>query len=219
MEPARRSSLFFLSLSEALCWMHLPIFFQAAIFPIVFFRPESRYFFSVESTPENSHRHLVVELLITASLHVTRPICISLFLSSFPLFCLSPPPPPPVARPRISGYVRTAVAIVAFRALDCSTRTNETRPFAWCRLANGVASRRIASIGRGLQDYIDGQTLRCTLHMLEDYPARQYEITFVRQRLAAGGGVGLSLTRKAAPDKSERCFWHEFSRETEKKTP
>lgn len=112
-------------------------FFQTAIFLVVFFRPESRYFFSVESTPENSRRHLVAELLITASLHVTRPTYVSpsLFLSLFfPLRGLE-----------FRGmYIRTAVAIVAFRALDCSTRTNETRPFAWCRLANGVATRRVA---------------------------------------------------------------------------
>jgi len=126
--------------------------------PVAFFPPGESLFFSVESTPENSRRHLVAELLITASLRASNPA--SLFLRFFFFFFLC------LffffffffytLRPRISTYVctyvrtyvRTAVAIVAFRALDCSARTNETRPFAWCRLANGVASRRIAPLER-----------------------------------------------------------------------
>lgn len=112
-----------------------------------FFSPGESLFFSVESTPENSRRHLVAELLITASLHLTRPICVSPSLSpplSLPLSCIFSF----LFRcPRISRYVCTAVAIVAFRALDCSTRTNETRPFARCRLANGVASHRVDGTG------------------------------------------------------------------------
>lgn len=126
-------------------------FFQTAIFPIVFFfRPESRYFFSVESTPENSRRHLVAELLITASLDVTRPICVSPSLRlSLPLSGVFSPFFFPLSILEFRGmYIRMAVAIVTFRALDCSTRTNETRPFAWCRLR--TASRRVASHRVGL---------------------------------------------------------------------
>jgi len=109
-------------------------------------------------------------------------------------------------------YVRTAVAIVAFRALDCSTRTNETRPFAWRRLANGVASHRIDRTGfTGLHRRGNAASHRtCWKTILHD----SMKLLLSETR---GRGFGLSLTRKAAPNKSERCFWREFSRKTQQK--
>lgn len=152
-----------------------PFFSDSAIFPVAFFSiPESGYFFSVESTPENSRRHLVAELLITASLHAARPI-LRLSLSACFFF------PFPDLEFRRCTYVYTYGScnrrIPRARLLG----TNETRPFAWCRLVNGVASRRIGGTGigeGGLQDYIDVET------PLQDHPARQYKITFVRQTLS-----------------------------------
>lgn len=150
-ERPRRSSLFFLLLSEVLCWMHLPIFFRLCHFPCVaFFHPGESgnffFFFSVESTPENSRRHLVAELLITASLHASCPIlrALSFSLSFFPRFAAS--------NFGIRMYGSCNRRIPRARLLG----TNETRPFAWCRLANGVATRRIASYrvgGSGVEGY------------------------------------------------------------------
>jgi len=175
----RRSSLFFLPLSEALCWMHRPIFFRLPFSPSLFSTSgRVAIFFSVESTPENSRRHLVAELLITASLHA--PMCpilrLSLSLLSSCCFFLFPD----------LEFWALHVCTYGNRRIPRARLlgTNETPSFAWCRLANGVASRRIASHriashrtgeqGRGgLQDYIDVETL-------QDHPARQYKITFVR---------------------------------------
>jgi len=82
--------------SEALCRMHPSIFFLFCFFvfffsrlpfsPVAFFPPGESLFFSVESTPENSRRHLVAELLITASLRASNPA--SLFLRFFFFFFL-----------------------------------------------------------------------------------------------------------------------------------
>lgn len=150
-------------------------FFQTAIFPVAFFRPESRYFFSVESTPENSRRHLVAELLITASLRASCPI----LCPSFPIFFL------------FSGlefrrtYVRTYGScnrrIPRARLLG----TNE-RNAAVCTVSSGerrrVASHCIASAKREGEEGYTGLHRRgnATARTLEDHPARQYEITFVR---------------------------------------
>lgn len=175
-------------------------FFQTAIFPAsLFSAPESRYFFSVESTPENSRRHLVAELLITGPLRASCPIlrvrsrARSSFSIFFPFFFFF------ILRPRISTYVHTYVRMHD----SCNRRiprarllgTNE-RNAAVCMVSPGerrrVASpsrrwnggaRRRGGEGRGLQDYIDAAETPRRTRWLEDHPARQYEITFVRQRL------------------------------------
>lgn len=113
-------------------------FFQTLPFSPSLFSTSGRVaiFFSVESTPENSRRHLVAELLITASLHA--PMCPILRLSlslSVVFFCF--------LTSNFALHVCTYgnCRIPRARLLG----TNETPSFAWCRLANGVATRRIAS--------------------------------------------------------------------------
>lgn len=170
--------------------MHLPIFSDCH-FPHRFFFPpgESLFFFGWIDTwkfPPTPRRGIINYRVVARNapvLHLSlSPFSYSVFF--FPLLGLE-----------FRGmYVRQLQSSHFARSIARHERTKRGRlhGVAWRtasrRIAsNRVASRRIASIGRGLQDYIDVQTLRCTLHMLEDYPARQYEITFVRQRLAAGG--------------------------------
>lgn len=144
-------------------------FFRLPFSPSFFFRPESRYFFSVESTPENSRRHLVVELLITASLHVTRPILFfPLFSPSLSFFFRCP-----TSNFEVCTYVRQLQSSHSAHSIA----RHETRPFAWCRLAScRVAPRRWDGVYR-----ITSTSKRCVApHILEDHPARQYEITFVK---------------------------------------
>lgn len=119
-------------------------FFRLPFSPSFFFRPESRYFFSVESTPENSRRHLVAELLITASLHVTRPIYVSLSLPLFYSLSFSLFSRCPASNFGVCTYGSCNRRIPRARLLD----TNE-RNAAVCMVSPGErrrdASRRVAS--------------------------------------------------------------------------
>lgn len=201
---ARRSTLFFLFLFEALCWMHLPIFSDCHFtrplppptsHPFFFVLAREPLFFSVESTPENSRRHLVAELLITASLSS----------STHTLFC-------PFFSPPFSGlefqhtyapfvqhtyvysiyvymYIRNCNRrIPRARLLGTNSKRDRLHGVAW---QDSVASGdgpggslgwgERSGVGRGGDEEVTGlhrrESASCTL---EDYPTRQYEITFVR---------------------------------------
>jgi len=194
--------------------MHPSIFFLFCFFvfffsrlpfsPVAFFPPGESLFFSVESTPENSRRHLVAELLITASLRASNPA--SLFLRFFFFFflCLffffffflySP-----ASNFDVRMYVRTYGScnrrIPRARLLS----TNE-RNAAVCMVSPGerrrVATHRAAGTG-GMGGGSGRNVGRVTglhrrgnaaAHTLEDHPARHYEITFVRQRLRPLSGM------------------------------
>lgn len=168
-------------------------FFQTAIFPVVFFPPgESLFFFGWIDTwkfPPTPRRGIINYRV--AARNAPDPLLPSVFSISLLFF--------PLPDLEFRGmYIRTAVAIVAFRALDCSTRNA-----AVCMVSPGVVSRRTASMGRGLQNYIDVEALRRTAHTRRPSCATVWNYFC---QIETRDRIELSLTRKAVSDKSESMF-------------
>lgn len=179
-------------------------FSPASLFP---HDPGSRYFsffffFSVESTPENSRRHLVARIINyrVAAHGVSDPDSISVSLIRV-FFSVSLGLEFRHTYARIRTYVCTVVAIVAFRALDCSTRTKRGRLHcvAWRTASRRVGSARVRWVGRGRWD-----------------GGRVYRITSTWKRRAhyVGGTIlrdSMKLLLSETPE--SRAIWPTFGRE------
>ena len=201
-------------------------FFSGCHFPHRFFPPgESLFFFGWIDTwkfPPTPRRGIINYRVVARNapdLHLSLSLFFSLILSFFP----SPPLPPLLGLEFRDMYVRQLQSSHFARSIARHERTKRGRlhGVAWRTASHRVASRRIAS-HRVDRTGFTGLHRQANAAMHTAHAGRLSRATvwnYFCQTETRGRGVGLSLTRKAAPDKSERCFWHEFSRETEKKTP